>query len=100
MTARPGKRDAVITVITILLRDVEELKAVGCDLYVGLCCKNFLTIQDVVARISHLSRQIVAEKLFATEPFGECRSWRFANSSESVMFRMNQAPPLPDSSGT
>jgi len=31
MTARPGKRDAVVA---ILLRDVEKAKAVGCDLYV------------------------------------------------------------------
>jgi quinol monooxygenase YgiN len=31
MTAHPGKRDAVVA---ILLREVEELRAVGCDLYV------------------------------------------------------------------
>ncbi|MCI0390732.1 MAG: antibiotic biosynthesis monooxygenase [Acidobacteria bacterium] len=31
MTTHPGKRDAVVA---ILLRDVEELKAVGCDLYI------------------------------------------------------------------
>jgi quinol monooxygenase YgiN len=31
MTVQPGHRDAVVAV---LLRDVKELKAVGCDLYV------------------------------------------------------------------
>ena len=31
MTARPGKRDAVVA---ILLRDVEKANTVGCDLYV------------------------------------------------------------------
>lgn len=31
MGTRPGKRDAVVA---LLMRDVEALKAVGCDLYV------------------------------------------------------------------
>jgi quinol monooxygenase YgiN len=30
LTTRPGQRDAVVA---ILLRDVQDLKAVGCDLY-------------------------------------------------------------------
>ncbi len=31
LTARPGHRD---TIVALLLRDVQELKDVGCDLYV------------------------------------------------------------------
>lgn len=73
LTTKPGQRDAVVA---LLLRDVEELKKVGCDLYVVSVSKDH------------------PDAIFVTEVWTSAEAHRASLALPSVKEAIAEAMPL------